>query len=235
MALLDVSSICVRYNGAEALKHICLEIEVAEIVALIGANGAGKTTTLKAISGMTPPTEGIISLKGVRIDGKGPREIAKLGIAHVMEGKRLFPRMTVLENLEMGAFLRSDKKAIKADLQRIYEYFPILELKRKQKAGDLSGGEQQMLSLARGLIAKPSLLMIDEPTMGIAPIVVQSLENVLNQINDEGETILLVEQNASIALKLAKRGYVMETGEIVMSGRTEELLGNEYVRKAYLG
>jgi branched-chain amino acid transport system ATP-binding protein len=182
-----------------------------------------------------PITSGEICFKGERIDRGTPQGIAKRGIAHVQEGKRLFPRMTVLENLEMGAFMRKDRDGIERDLQRVRSHFPILEERKRQKAGSLSGGEQQMLAFARGLMMGPKLLLVDEPTMGLAPILIQELAKAMLEINQEGESILLVEQNAAIALKLARRGYVFETGALVISGDTKDLLDDEYVKRAYLG
>jgi branched-chain amino acid transport system ATP-binding protein len=225
--LLDVKDLVVHYGGAIVLKGISFHMEEGSIVTLIGANGAGKTTCLRAISGVKPISSGEICFKGQRIDRDTPRRIAQRGIAHVQEGKRLFPRMTVLENLEMGAFMRKDRDGIERDLQRVISHFPILEERKRQKAGSLSGGEQQMLAFARGLMMGPKLLLVDEPTMGLAPILIQELAKAMLEINQEGESILLVEQNAAIALKLARKGYVFETGK--------DLLDNEYVKKAYLG
>ena len=233
--LLDVKNLVVHYGGAIVLKGISFNVEEGGIVTLIGANGAGKTTCLRAISGVKPITSGEICLRGERIDGDSPRKIAERGIAHVQEGKRLFPRMTVLENLEMGAFMRKDRDGIKRDLQRVYGHFPRLQERRGQKAGSLSGGEQQMLAFARGLMIKPKLLLVDEPTMGLSPILIQELGKVMLEINHEGESILLVEQNTAIALKLAHRGYVFETGNLIMSGEAKDLINNEYVKRAYLG
>jgi len=233
--LLEVRDLIVRYGGAMALKGISFAMEERDIVTLIGANGAGKTTCLKAISGVQPTSSGEIWFHGQRIDQHTPRSIAQMGIAHVQEGKRLFSRMSALENLEMGAFLREDQNGIEKDLQRVYSHFPVLRDRKRQKAGSLSGGEQQMLAFARGLMMRPKLLLIDEPTMGLAPILVQELGKVLLEINQEGESILLVEQNAVIALRIARKGYVLETGNIVLSGETKELLENDYVKKAYLG
>jgi branched-chain amino acid transport system ATP-binding protein len=233
--LLDVKDLVVHYGGAIVLKGISFHMEEGSIVTLIGANGAGKTTCLRAISGVKPITSGEICFKGERIDRGTPQGIAKRGIAHVQEGKRLFPRMTVLENLEMGAFMRKDRDGIERDLQRVRSHFPILEERKRQKAGSLSGGEQQMLAFARGLMMGPKLLLVDEPTMGLAPILIQELAKAMLEINQEGESILLVEQNAAIALKLARRGYVFETGALVISGDTKDLLDDEYVKRAYLG
>ncbi len=233
--LLDVKDLVVHYGGAIALKGISFHMKEGSIVTLIGANGAGKTTCLRAISGVKPITSGEICFKGERIDRDTPRGIAQRGIAHVQEGKRLFPRMTVLENLEMGAFMRKDRDGIERDLQRVRSHFPVLEERKRQKAGSLSGGEQQMLAFARGLMMGPKLLLVDEPTMGLAPILIQELAKAMLEINQEGESILLVEQNAAIALKLAQRGYVFETGTLVISGDTKDLLDDEYVKRAYLG
>jgi branched-chain amino acid transport system ATP-binding protein len=233
--LLDVKDLVVHYGGAIALKGISFTMEERGIFTLIGANGAGKTTCLRAISGVKSISSGEIHFKGQRIDKNTPRDIAQQGIAHVQEGKRLFPRMTVLENLEMGAFIRRERGEIERDLNRVYSHFPILEERKKQKAGSLSGGEQQMLAFARGLMMGPKLLLVDEPTMGLAPILIQELAKAMLEINQEGESILLVEQNAAIALKLAHRGYVFETGNLILSGETKDLLDNEYVKRAYLG
>jgi branched-chain amino acid transport system ATP-binding protein len=233
--LLEVKDLVVRYGGAMALKGISFVLEDRDVVTLIGANGAGKTTCLKAISGVQPNSSGEIWFHGQRIDRHTPRSIAQMGIAHVQEGKRLFPRMSVLENLEMGSFLREDKDGIGKDLQRVYSHFPVLQERKRQKAGSLSGGEQQMLAFARGLMMRPKLLLIDEPTMGLGPILVNELGKVLLEINQEGESILLVEQNAVIALRIARKGYVLETGNIVLFGETKDLLNNEYIKKAYLG
>jgi branched-chain amino acid transport system ATP-binding protein len=233
--LLEVRDLVVHYGGALALKGISFAMEEGGIVTLIGANGAGKTTCLRAISGVKSISSGEITFKGQRIDGDTPRNIAQQGIAHVQEGKRLFPRMTVLENLEMGAFIRKDKEEIEKDLHRVYSHFPRLWERKRQKAGSLSGGEQQMLAFARGLMMRPQLLLVDEPTMGLAPILVQELGRIMAEINREGESILLVEQNAAIALKLAHKGYVFETGNLVISGDTRKLLDNDYVKRAYLG
>ena len=233
--LLDVRNVVVHYGGAIVLKGISFNMEEGGVVTLIGANGAGKTTCLRAISGVKTISSGEIRFNDQRIDGNTPRDIAQKGIAHVQEGKRLFPRMTVLENLEMGAFIRRDKDGIEKDIQRIYSHFPRLQERKKQKAGSLSGGEQQMLAVARGLMMRPKLLLVDEPTMGLAPILIRELAKTLLEINQEGNSILLVEQNAAVALKLASKGYVFETGKLIISGDTKDLLDNEYVKKAYLG
>jgi branched-chain amino acid transport system ATP-binding protein len=233
--LLDVKNIVVHYGKAMALKGVSLNMDEKDIVALIGANGAGKTTCLKAISGLRPISSGEIWFDNEQIDGKTPRAIAQRGIAHVQEGKRLFPRMSVIENLEMGAYLRTDKGGIQKDLDRVYGHFPRLRERKKQKAGSLSGGEQQMLAFARGLMMRPKLLLVDEPTTGLSPVLVEELARTLIEINQEGESILLIEQNAVIALQLARKGYVLETGGVVLSGNKEELVENNYVKQAYLG
>ena len=233
--LLEVRDLVVHYGGALALNRISFGMEEGAIVALIGANGAGKTTCLRAISGVKPISSGEIFFNGKRVDGNTPRDIAQQGIAHVQEGKRLFLRMTVLENLEMGAYIRQDKGGIEKDLQRVYSHFRVLQERKRQKAGSLSGGEQQMLAFARGLMMRPKLLLVDEPTMGLAPILIRELAEAMLEINQDGKSILLVEQNAAIGLKLASKGYVFETGKLIISGDTKDLLDNEYVKRAYLG
>jgi len=233
--LLQVDNLVTSYGKIEALKGISLEVEQGEIVTLIGANGAGKSTTLKTISGQLKPSDGKIEFNGKSIVGMPAHTVAELGIVQVPEGRRIFSRMTVTENLEMGAFLRKDKTEIKAAVERVFELFPRLAERRGQKGGTLSGGEQQMLAMGRGLMAKPNLLMLDEPSMGLAPVVVETIFETIEQLNREGITILLVEQNAHLALSIANRGYVMETGEIKLTGLGKELLTNEEVRKAYLG
>ncbi len=233
--LLQVNNLVTSYGKIEALKGISLDVEQGEIVTLIGANGAGKSTTLKTISGQLKPSDGTIEFNGSSISGMSPHKVAELGIVQVPEGRRIFSRMTVTENLEMGAFLRKDKSEIKASVDRVYELFPRLAERKGQKGGTLSGGEQQMLAMGRGLMAKPNLLMLDEPSMGLAPVVVETIFETIEQLNKEGITILLVEQNAHLALSIANRGYVLETGEIKLSGPGKELLTNEEVRKAYLG
>jgi branched-chain amino acid transport system ATP-binding protein len=235
MMLLEVKNIVVHYGKGMALKGVSLSMERGDIVTLIGANGSGKTTCLKAISGVKAISSGEIWFDDRRIDIETPRTIAKLGIAHVQEGKRLFSRMTVMENLEMGAFLRKDRNGIQKDLDRVFTYFPRLLERKKQKAGSLSGGEQQMLAFARGLMMRPKLLLVDEPTTGLSPVLVKELGKALMEINQEGESILLIEQNAALALQIASRGYVLEMGSVVVSGENKELLQNDYVKKAYLG
>jgi branched-chain amino acid transport system ATP-binding protein len=210
-------------------------VEEGEIVTLIGANGAGKSTTLKTISGQLHPASGTIDFDGKMIAGMRPHKVAALGVVQVPEGRRIFARMTVKENLEMGAFLRKDKTGIDAAFERVFELFPRLKERIGQKGGTLSGGEQQMLAMGRGLMAEPKLMMLDEPSMGLAPVVVETIMNIIQTLNKDGITILLVEQNAHLALSIADRGYVLETGEIKLTGTGPELLADESVRKAYLG
>ena len=231
--LLDVDDIEVRYGAIAALKGISFTVDEGEIVALLGANGAGKTTTQKTVSGMMRPALGSITFDGKRIDGIPAHDLIRLGICHVPEGRHVFPRMTVLENLEMGAFrFRTiDRK----ELDRVLQLFPRLKERIKQQAGTLSGGEQQMLAIGRALMGKPRLLLLDEPSMGLAPMVVAQIFEIVREINEAGVTVLLVEQNAQQALSLANRGYVLETGEIVLSGTGRDLLADDRVRAAYLG
>lgn len=233
--MLKVNELRTSYGKIEALKGISIAVHDGEIVTLIGANGAGKSTTLKTISGQLVPTAGVIDFAGQNIAGMRAHKVAAKGLVQVPEGRRIFSRMTVLENLEMGAFLRSDKDAIKADLDHVFELFPRLKERIAQKGGTLSGGEQQMLAMGRGLMADPKLLMLDEPSMGLAPVVVETIFEIIEKLNSDGITILLVEQNANLALSIADRGYVLETGEIKLTGTGKELLANEEVRKAYLG
>ena len=231
--LLDVSGIEVRYGAIAALKGISFNVGEGEIVALLGANGAGKTTTQKTISGMLRPVAGTITYQGRRIDGIPAHQLIGLGICHVPEGRRVFPRMTVAENLEMGAF--RFKTIDSADLDRVFELFPRLKERLKQQAGTLSGGEQQMLAIGRALMGKPNLLLLDEPSMGLAPMIVAQIFDIIREINQTGVTVLLVEQNAAQALNLANRGYVLETGELVLEGTGQELLADDRIRAAYLG
>ena len=234
-ALLDVKDIHVFYGNIEAVKGMSFHVNRGEIVCLIGANGAGKTTTLRTVSGLLRPAEGAIFYEGQRIDLVPAHEIVGLGVAQSPEGRRIFPRMSVRENLDMGAFIRRDAAAQREDLDRIMELFPILRERARQAAGTLSGGEQQMLAMGRALMARPKLLLLDEPSMGLAPIVVQTIFDTIGDINSQGTTVLLVEQNAAQALSLAHRGYVIETGKIVLEDEASALLENEQVRKAYLG
>jgi branched-chain amino acid transport system ATP-binding protein len=233
MSLLEVRDIEVRYGAIRALRDVSFEVNDREIVALLGANGAGKTTTQKTISGMMRPSQGEIIFDGQRIDGLPAHELIALGICHVPEGRRVFPRMTVLENLDIGAFRfkRSDPEV----MERVFSLFPRLQERSSQLGGTLSGGEQQMLSIGRALMGKPRLLLLDEPSMGLAPLVVRQIFDIVREINDSGVTVLIVEQNAAQVLALANRGYVLETGEIVLSGTGAELLSDRRVRAAYLG
>lgn len=233
--MLKVEKLHTFYGQIEALKGIDVEVNEGEIVTLIGANGAGKSTTLKTISGQLTPREGSITLSGEEIVGMPAHAVTAKGIIQVPEGRRIFPRMTVQENLEMGAYLRNDKQGIAEDMDKAFELFPRLRERSLQKGGTLSGGEQQMLAMARGLMASPKLLMLDEPSMGLAPVIVDLIFETIERLNSEGITILLVEQNAAMALQTAHRGYVLETGSVVLEGPGRELLANEQVRKTYLG
>jgi len=233
--VLKVNEIDVYYGAIHALKKMSLEVEQGTIVTLIGANGAGKTTTLKTISGILRPKSGSIKYKGSDITKVAPEKIVSLGISQVPEGRRIFPTMTVLENLEMGAYLRKDKKEILKDMENVFNRFPRLQERRKQLAGTLSGGEQQMLAIGRALMARPELMLMDEPSMGLAPLLVKEIFEIIKDINARGTTILLVEQNANMALSVADKAYVIETGEIVLQGSAEQLMKSEEVRKAYLG
>ncbi|HSK46896.1 MAG TPA: ABC transporter ATP-binding protein [Coriobacteriia bacterium] len=233
--VLKVTDVKTCYGKIEALRGISVEVHEGEIVTLIGANGAGKSTTLKTISGQLTPNAGTIEFQEEKIAGVPAHKVAAKGIVQVPEGRRIFSRMTVLENLEMGAYLRNDKEGIASDLDRVFNLFPRLKERIAQKGGTLSGGEQQMLAMGRGLMAQPKLLMLDEPSMGLAPVVVETIFEIIGKLNNDGITILLVEQNANLALSIADRGYVLETGEIKLSGTGAELLANDEVRKAYLG
>jgi len=233
--LLSVKDIHTSYGKIRAIKGISFDVAEGEIVTLIGANGAGKSTTLRTISGLEVPHEGTITFDGKDITGMKPHDVTKRSLIQVPEGRRVFPQMTVAENLDMGAFLRNDKDGIKEDYERVLDFFPRLQERRSQKAGTLSGGEQQMLAMGRALMAKPKLLTLDEPSMGLAPVIIEIIFEIILKLNEEGITILLIEQNANLALGISDRGYVMETGLIKLSGTGEELLANEEVRKAYLG
>jgi branched-chain amino acid transport system ATP-binding protein len=233
--MLEIKNIDVHYGGIHALKGISFTVNDGDIVTLIGANGAGKTTTLRTVSGLKKPTNGEILLDGKNITHTSAQDIVRLGISHVPEGRRIFPTMTVLENLELGAYLRRDKDGIAKDLKMVYERFPRLADRRKQAAGTLSGGEQQMLAIGRALMSRPRILFLDEPSMGLAPLLVQEIFNIIKDINSSGTTILLVEQNASMALQIADYAYVIETGSIVLSGTGAELMQSEDIKKAYLG
>ena len=233
--VLVVEDIHTYYGSIQALKGISLEVRPGELVTLLGANGAGKSTTLRSINGLTRPRRGRIVFEGRDITTLNPHRIVALGVAQSPEGRRLFPRMSVFENLEMGAFQRTDKVAIAEDLERVYELFPRLQERRSQKAGTLSGGEQQMVAMGRALMARPKLLLLDEPSMGLAPIFVERIFEIIVEINKQGTPILLVEQNALMALEVAQRGYVLETGHIALADSAQALRQNENVRKTYLG
>jgi branched-chain amino acid transport system ATP-binding protein len=233
MALLELQDVHVKYGAVAALKGVSLEVSEGEIVTLLGANGAGKTTTLRTISGLLRPAAGNVVFDGRPIDTLPAHEVLTIGIGHVPEGRRVFPRMSVVENLEMGAYQR--KGGNKATMERVFELFPVLSERKSQDGGTLSGGEQQMLAIGRALMSKPRLLLLDEPSMGLAPLIVAKIFEIIKEINDDGTTVLLVEQNAAQALRLAGRGYVLETGSIVMSDDAQTLLSDDRVRAAYLG
>ncbi|MBM7609424.1 branched-chain amino acid transport system ATP-binding protein [Lysinibacillus composti] len=233
--MLKVNNIDVFYGNIHALKDVSLEVNEGEIVTLIGANGAGKSTLLKTLSGLLKPKNGDILYLTQSIAGKQAQSIVKSGISHVPEGRRVFANMSVEENLELGAYLRNDRDGIKKDIEYIYELFPRLDERKKQLSGTLSGGEQQMLAMGRALMAKPKLLLMDEPSMGLAPLVVKKIFEIIKTVNEQGTTVLLVEQNANMALSIANRAYVLETGKIVLSGTAKELQESEQVKAAYLG
>ena len=233
--MLKIDNLHVYYGAIHAIKGVSLEVNQGEIVTLIGANGAGKSTTLRTISGLLKPKEGTIAFEGQSIGGVPAHEIVKRGISQVPEGRRIFADMTVMENLDLGAFTRSDKDGIKADLKTVFERFPRLEERKEQLAGTLSGGEQQMLAMGRALMSRPRLLLLDEPSMGLAPLLIREIFSIIVDINKTGTTVLLVEQNANMALSIAHRAYVLETGRITLSGDAKELAASEEVRKAYLG
>lgn len=233
--MLQVKDLTVHYGVIEAIKEVSFEVNEGEIVTLIGANGAGKTTILKTISGLVRPTAGEIVYQEHSIQKATPRAIVQKGLSHVPEGRHVFSGMSVMENLEMGAFLRKDKKAIREDIKKVFDHFPRLEERKDQDSATLSGGEQQMLAMGRALVSKPKLLLLDEPSMGLAPLFIEQIFHIIKKINEEGTTILLIEQNASVALEIATKGYVLETGRIVESGAGKDLLQSEAVQRAYLG
>lgn len=233
--MLKVEQIDVHYGMIHALKGVSLEVHEGEIVTLIGANGAGKSTLLKTISGLLRPTKGDIQYLGESIAKQPAQNIVKAGISHVPEGRRVFANLTVEENLSLGAYLRKDREGIRQDLEKVYQLFPRLEERKKQASGTLSGGEQQMLAIGRAIMAKPTLLLLDEPSMGLAPIIVSSIFSIISDINKQGTTMLLVEQNANIALSVANRAYVLETGRVVLSGEAKEVRESDLVKQAYLG
>jgi branched-chain amino acid transport system ATP-binding protein len=233
--LLSVKDVKVAYGGIQAVKGVSLEVRAGELVSLIGSNGAGKTTTMKAITGLLPLGGGHIQLAGNTIDGQGPWDLVQQGLAMVPEGRGVFTRMTIVENLQMGAYIRDDNAAIAEDIERVFTTFPRLKERRDQLAGTMSGGEQQMLAMGRALMSRPKVLLLDEPSMGLSPIMVDKIFEVIQDVSAQGVTILLVEQNASRALQIADRGYVMESGLITLSGDAHEMLHDPKVREAYLG
>ena len=233
--MLELRHVYTRYGKVECLKGITLSVKQGEIVALLGSNGAGKTTALKTISGFIRPSAGDVFFQGQSISSATPEAIVRLGIAHVPEGRKIFQRLSVLENFELGAFLRSDEEMIQNDLEEIFSIFPILKKRLKQKAGTLSGGEQQMLAIGRGLMSRPSVLLLDEPSLGLAPLLVSAIFKMIEKIHAQGKTILLVEQNARMALKVAKRAYVLETGQVVLEGNSDQIRDSPAIQNAYLG
>ena len=233
--ILKLEDVHTYYGSIHALKGVSLEVDEGEIVTLIGANGAGKSTTLRSINGLNHPRKGTITFQGENITSEAPHNIVKNGIAQAPEGRKLFPRMTVMENLEMGAFQRTDKQGIKEDMDHVFTLFPRLAERKTQKAGTMSGGEQQMCAIGRAMMARPKLLLLDEPSMGLAPVLVERIFETLVEINKEGTPILLVEQNALMALEVASRGYVLETGRVALADNAKSLRENEQVRKTYLG
>jgi branched-chain amino acid transport system ATP-binding protein len=235
MALLEINEMHTFYGNIEALKGVSLTVDEGEVVTLIGSNGAGKSTTLRSISGLTPPREGTVKFDGTEIGEVPPQEIVQMGISLSPEGRHVFPRMTVRENLDLGAYLRKDRDGVGRDLDRVFALFPRLKERERQKGGTMSGGEQQMLAIGRALMANPKLLLLDEPSMGIAPILVERIYETIAEINRQGTTILLVEQNANYALDVSKRGYVLETGTIAIHDESGKLRTNPDVQKAYLG
>jgi branched-chain amino acid transport system ATP-binding protein len=235
MALLEVNDLHTFYGNIEALKGVSLRVELGEVVTLIGSNGAGKSTTLRSISGLTPPREGSIKFDGKEIGEVPPQEIVQMGISQAPEGRHVFSRMTVRENLDLGAYLRKDRADINRDMDRVFALFPRLKERERQKGGTMSGGEQQMLAIGRALMANPKLLLLDEPSMGIAPILVERIYETIAEINRQGTTILLVEQNANYALDVSKRAYVLETGKVALEDESAKLRTNPEVQKAYLG
>jgi branched-chain amino acid transport system ATP-binding protein len=233
--MLEMRHVYTRYGKVECLKGVSFKVKEGEIVALLGANGAGKTTTLKTISGLIRPAAGEVTFKGKPVSGLSAQDIVRLGIAHVPEGRKIFQRLEVIENLELGAFIRKDEGAVRADIEEIFKLFPVLKNRMHQKAGTLSGGEQQMLAIGRGLMSRPSVLILDEPSLGLAPILVSQIFDMIRRIHANGMTILLVEQNARMALSVASRAYVLETGSIVLEGTADEIKNSPAVQSAYLG
>ncbi len=235
MAFLELKHVHTRYGKVDCLKGVSVAVEEGQIVALLGANGAGKTTTLKTVSGLVRPSAGEVFFKGRPISALSVQAVVRLGISHVPEGRRIFQRLDVLENLELGAFIRRDRAAVAGDLEQVFGIFPLLKKRLRQRAGTLSGGEQQMLAIGRALMSRPSVLLLDEPSLGLAPILVTAIFRMIEEVHRRGMTILLVEQNARMALKVASRAYVIETGQIVLEGPSSEIAGNPAVQSAYLG
>ena len=233
--MLKIRDLSVHYGKIKAVRQIDMDIAQGEIVSLIGANGAGKSTTLRALSGLVKAAGGSVEFEGRNITGWNAKAIVEAGISHCPEGRQIFPRMTVMENLELGAYTRKDTRNLSVEYDRIFEYFPVLAQRRSQLGGTLSGGEQQMLAIGRALMSKPKLLLLDEPSLGLAPLLVEKIFEIIQNINREGMTVLLIEQNAWQALNIANRGYVMETGSVAVTGAASELLHNDHVRRAYLG
>ena len=233
--MLKVRDLSVQYGKIRAVRSLNIDIAAGEIVSLIGANGAGKSTTLRALSGLLKPVGGTVQFSGRDITNYSSKAIVEAGISHCPEGRQIFPRMTVMENLELGAYTRKDKSRLASDFERIFTYFPVLSERRTQLGGTLSGGEQQMLAMGRALMSKPQLLLLDEPSLGLAPLFVEKIFEIIQEINKEGMTVLLIEQNAWQALHISNRGYVLETGEVSLHGPASELLHNDHVRRAYLG
>ena len=233
--MLKIRDLSVHYGKIKAVRQIEMDIEQGEIVSLIGANGAGKSTTLRALSGLVKTAGGSVEFEGKNITGWSAKAIVEAGISHCPEGRQIFPRMTVMENLELGAYTRKDTKNLGIEYDRIFEYFPVLAQRRTQFGGTLSGGEQQMLAIGRALMSKPKLLLLDEPSLGLAPLLVEKIFEIIQNINREGMTVLLIEQNAWQALNISNRGYVMETGSVAVTGAAADLLHNDHVRRAYLG
>ncbi len=233
--LLEVRNIAVHYRKTAAVKDVSISVADGTIVTLIGNNGAGKTTTLRAITGWKHPSSGEITFDGQRIEKRLPEQINKLGIAHVPEGRRVFAQMTVMENMEMGAYLRRDTAGVRKDMEMVFHHFPILEERQRQLAGTLSGGQQQMVAMGRALMSNPRLIVMDEPSLGLSPIMCQEIARIIRQIHEQGKTIILVEQNARLALSLADRAYVLDTGSVLLEGPSEDLKSNEAVKQAYLG
>ncbi|WP_461204292.1 ABC transporter ATP-binding protein [Clostridium sp. DL1XJH146] len=233
--MLKIENLNVHYGAIHALKGLNIDVNEGEIVTLIGANGAGKTSTLRAISGLIPISDGSVTYEDKKISNIPAHEIVSLGISHVPEGRRVFSNLSVMENIELGAYLRKDKKGIKEDIEMVFTKFPRLKERMSQKAGTLSGGEQQMLAMGRGLMIRPKLMLMDEPSMGLAPLIVKDIFDIIKEINSTGTTVLLVEQNAHMALSVANKAYVLETGNIVLEGNAQELLNDDSIRSAYLG